>query len=374
MEYDVIIAGASFAGLAVAAQLRGKRVLVLDRKPIGTGQTSACGTLVSTLRALRLEASILQVHDRLVVHTPGHTFTYIMPEPFCTFDYTKLCHLLWEQADATFVQAPALGFEDNAVITPNGAYRGRIVVDASGWRAALGTSVRPDLVRRDRLNFGLETTLMYQDNGLHFWYDPRGLLPMGVTWVFPIGRLSRIGVGSYLGDTRLIRTLDRFLHTLDLERDGIHGGYFPYELRDPVVGDLFLVGDAAGQCLALTGEGIRPALFFGTHLGQLLRRALDGEISIAEARERYRQLVLARKRGYDTLTRLQRILPRMPLPLVQGLLALIHRPRVLERAMQRYIRAFALPISDISHRYHTTGSPHTAGWEPGNGAELPPPA
>jgi len=54
MRYDVVTAGASFAGLAVAAQLRGKRVLLLDRKPIGTGQTSACGTLVCTVRALGL--------------------------------------------------------------------------------------------------------------------------------------------------------------------------------------------------------------------------------------------------------------------------------------------------------------------------------
>jgi len=33
VTYNVIIAGASFAGLAVAAQLRGKRVLLLDFRP-----------------------------------------------------------------------------------------------------------------------------------------------------------------------------------------------------------------------------------------------------------------------------------------------------------------------------------------------------
>ncbi len=54
--YDVVIAGASFAGLAVASQLRGCRVLLVDRKPVGTGQTSACGT---TLRLMeRLPAAL----------------------------------------------------------------------------------------------------------------------------------------------------------------------------------------------------------------------------------------------------------------------------------------------------------------------------
>lgn len=357
MDYDVIIAGASFAGLAVAAQLRGKRVLVLDRKPIGTGQTSACGTLVSTLRALRLEESILQVHDRLIVHTPNRTFVYPVPEPFCTFDYTKLCHLLWAQGDADFVQAPAMGLEKNSVLTPKGDYAGRIIVDASGWRAALGASVQPNLVCRDRLNFGLETTLVYQDEGLHFWYDPNGLLPMGVTWSFPIGRFSRIGVGSYRGDTRLLRTLDRFVHSLGLERDGTHGGYFPYQLREPVVGDLFLVGDAAGQCLALTGEGIRPALFFGTHLGRLLRRALQGEISLREARHSYRRLVYSRKWGYDMLTHMQRILPRLPLSAVQGVLALVNRPPLLQRLVVRYIQAFAFEVEGASTHSFREPSP-----------------
>ncbi|NIW91899.1 MAG: hypothetical protein GWN20_03100 [Phycisphaerae bacterium] len=44
-DYDVIIAGASFAGLAVANQLSGHKVLLIDRKPNGAGQTSACGTI-----------------------------------------------------------------------------------------------------------------------------------------------------------------------------------------------------------------------------------------------------------------------------------------------------------------------------------------
>lgn len=342
MRYDVIIAGASFAGLAVAAQLRGKRVLILDRKPIGEGQTSACGTLVSTLRALGLEESILQVHDRLVVHTPGRTYVYPMPEPFCTFDYPKLCHLLWSQGKAEFVETPALGVDGQTVITPAGEFTGRFVVDASGWRAALGTSLNSNLVRRDRLNFGIETTPAYRDDGLHFWYDPKGLLPMGITWVFPIGKFSRIGVGSYLGNTRLMSTLNHFLGRLEVEKNGFHGGFFPYQLRDPLIGELFLVGDAAGQCLALTGEGIRPALFFGTRLGRLLRMALDGEITPEEARREYRQLVLRRKGGYDLLTRMQLLLPRAPLVAVQGAFALVALPPVLRRVLDRYIRAFAL--------------------------------
>ena len=50
--YDVVIVGGSFAGLAVAMQLRGYRVLLLDQHPIGARQMSACGTPLATARAL----------------------------------------------------------------------------------------------------------------------------------------------------------------------------------------------------------------------------------------------------------------------------------------------------------------------------------
>lgn len=342
--YDTIIVGASFAGLAVANQLRGHRVLLIDRKPIGTGQTSACGTLVCTLRALGLEDAILQVHDQLVIHTPGCTYVYPMAEPFCTFDYAVLCGLLREKGDADFVLAAALGLEDDQVRTSRSAFRGDVIVDASGWRAVLGSHLRPDLVRRDRLNFGLETTVAYQDDGLHFWYDGS----LGITWAFPIGEFSRIGIGSYRGDTRLGRGLDRFLANLDLRRDGLHGGYFPHALRDPLVGNLFLVGDAAGHCLGLTSEGIRPALFFGAHLGCLLRQVLEGEMGLEEARRAYRGLIAAHRPGYDLLCLAQGVLPRLSLPLVQGLLALINQLAVLRRVPALYVPAFRLEVSQLT--------------------------
>jgi glycine/D-amino acid oxidase-like deaminating enzyme len=42
-SWDVIIAGASFAGLAAAVELAGShRVLLIDRDQIGASQTSAC--------------------------------------------------------------------------------------------------------------------------------------------------------------------------------------------------------------------------------------------------------------------------------------------------------------------------------------------
>ena len=90
-RYDVIVCGASFAGLTVARQLAGSeaRVLVLDRYEIGERQTSACGIPTDWLRVMGLEASAKQEFGELVVHTPHGTSRYELPWTFSTFDYRR---------------------------------------------------------------------------------------------------------------------------------------------------------------------------------------------------------------------------------------------------------------------------------------------
>src|SRR6202171_2229508 len=70
--YDVLICGASFAGLAVARELAGSgaEVIVVDRYEIGERQTSACGIPTSWLTALGLEESLQQTFGELVIHSP----------------------------------------------------------------------------------------------------------------------------------------------------------------------------------------------------------------------------------------------------------------------------------------------------------------
>ena len=111
-DADVLICGASFAGLTVARELRatGARVLVLDRYEIGERQTSACAAPTEWLRNLGLEASIRQTFDSLLVHTPAvERARWPLPSRFSTFDYRQLCDLLFEQAgDAEFETAKVI--------------------------------------------------------------------------------------------------------------------------------------------------------------------------------------------------------------------------------------------------------------------------
>src|SRR3972149_5352335 len=119
-EYDAIIVGASFAGLAVARELRGE-VLLLDRHQVGSHQTSACGTPLWVPESLGVGESVLQVHRRVVVHAPSRTVT-VADTPYCTVDYEKFCRGLLNQSRARFLRAFVTGFVDGEVETTEGRF------------------------------------------------------------------------------------------------------------------------------------------------------------------------------------------------------------------------------------------------------------
>lgn len=256
MEYDAIIAGGSFAGLAVAVQLRGKRVLMIEPHAIGSAQTSACGTLLAVLEETRTMDSLLQFHDRLLLHLGQRTFAYPIPYSFCTFDYRVFCNRLLAQSGVEVLRASVLGHRGCDVITTRGTVSAEILIDATGWRAALATNSRQQAKQHGGKSFGLETTIPASEDGLHFYYEPRRLRPFTVGWLFPAGECSRAGLGSYLGQTRMAEALANFTHSeFGLSPGSRHGGYFPYRRRQPTTGHIFRIGDAAGQCIPLTGRG-----------------------------------------------------------------------------------------------------------------------
>ena len=299
-EYDAIIVGASFAGLAVARRLTGD-VLLLDRHEVGTVQTSACGTPLWVPRALGVESSVLQVHDRLDLRTPSRTITYDLREiPFCTFDYRAFTQGLLAQSRVVFLRAAVTGIEDGAVTTASGRFTAPVVVDASGWRGVLVHERDRPPTERGGYSFGLETPTSLEDDKLTLILDRR-VMRRGLGWIFPVGRGSLVGLGSYVGASKLGPPLRSFLCALGAPTASYHGTFFPSRMLRPTVGRIFAVGDAAGQCLPLTAEGIRPALYFGDRCGELLRTVLEGRLTLDAALAEYTRIVNRYRRAYAVL-------------------------------------------------------------------------
>ena len=334
MKYEVIIVGASFAGLAVASKIKNGRRLLIDSKPIGSGLKSACGTVLDTVLKLGLGDCVLQVHKEMILHTsnPSLDFSYHLESPFCVIDGKKFCQKLFEKEKTDFLLANVLSFDGTSLRTDRGVFQPDILVDASGPNSVLTEN------KNQYLSFGLETIVDLKEQGLHFYYFPK-IFPKGVFWLFPQGKTSRIGIASYLGKTNLLPYLDEFLKRFGLKRGNIHGGYFPHRLRKPIYQKIFLVGDAAGQCLPLTGEGIRPAIFFGQKLGEIVNLILEGKITLEEGLNLYSDFVFKdrRKLKYELLYQSQRFFINIPQFLLNFFARLVSKKPVTNFVLKKYL-------------------------------------
>ena len=68
------------------------------------------------------------------------------------------------------------------------------------------------------------------------------------------------------------------------------GNWFPHRLRAATDGEVLYVGDSAGHCFPLSGEGIRTAFYFGIAAGRELRAVLAGDKTRERALADYARL------------------------------------------------------------------------------------
>ncbi|HEX6117693.1 MAG TPA: NAD(P)/FAD-dependent oxidoreductase [Solirubrobacterales bacterium] len=325
-DFDVLVCGASFAGLSVARELAGldARVLVVDRYEIGERQTSACAAPTEWIEALGLAGSMRQTFGELVVHTPHTTQRMRLPWTFSTFDYPELCRLLWDQADAEFETAkvegasgipaaPGREAEEAAGIvvhTDRGDLSAPLVVDALGWRRVLapdGGYQPPDAP----LSRGLEVHPGGGGEELEIWID-RGYVPAGYGWSFPARDEVRVGVGSFDPRHHVKEPTVRLAEDLDRDAVRYQGNWIPHKLRDATGDSIFFVGDSAGHCLPLTAEGIRTAWYFGIALGRELRAVVAGGKPRADALRDYAAFSASHRWKFEWMLRTQRAVPRVP--------------------------------------------------------------
>lgn len=327
-DCDVLVCGASFAGLAVARELAGSgmRVLILDRYELGERQTSACAMPTLWLEAMDLMGSLRQTFDELVVHTPSRTSRWRLPWSFSTFDYREICALLFEQADAAeteFETATVTGREGFTVHTDRGSLTAPLVVDALGWRRVLSNAIAIQPPKA-RLSRGLEVHPAGTGEELEVWIDPR-YLRAGYAWCFPARGEMRIGAGSFWPSHHVKEPTVKLADELGLPPEGYQGNWIPHQLRPAVEDGVFFAGDSAGHCLPFTAEGIRTALYFGLACARELRAVHASHITREQALTRYGAFSARHARKYAWLLRVQRAIGQLtPTPI----------PRLLSQSME----------------------------------------
>ncbi len=338
-DCDVLVCGASFAGLAVAGELAasGANVLIVDRYEIGERQTSACGIPTQWLAAMDLLGSERQRFDELVVHTPWRTARWPLPWSFSTFDYREMCALLWERAgEAEFETATVTGRRGSTVTTDRGELRAPLIVDALGWRRVLSnaTPIQPPNARLSR---GLEVHPPGTGRDMELWIDPN-YVRAGYSWSFPARDELRVGVGSFWPAHHVKEPTVRLAGELGLPALGYQGNWIPHQLRRATEDGVFFAGDSAGHCLPLTAEGIRTALYFGIACGRELRAVVTGTRSREQALRGYGAFSDSHERKFRWLLGVQRAIGQItPSRAVTHIVRAFESRRLTQWAFDHYL-------------------------------------
>jgi flavin-dependent dehydrogenase len=351
---DVVVCGASFAGLTVARELAetGADVLVLDRDEIGAHPTSACAAPMPWLEALGLQSSVRQELRFMCFATPHGAFRLRLPWSWGAFDYSELCGLLWAQSSARFERALVKSRIDGGVRTDRGDVRSPLVVDALGWRRVLGS--KPYAGIGGPLSRALEVHPSGSGDALDVVID-RALLRRGYCWRVPAADEVRVGAASY--DPRVAVKQP----TADIaERFGVdtvrhQGNLIPHRLRPAAENGCFFVGDSAGHCLALSAEGIRGAFYFGIACGRELRRVLAGEATVDEALAAYAAFSAGHRSGFGVTYALQRVLPELPPRALTVLIRALSRQRLVDAIFNWYLGL--LPLTPAAGGNYLSVSP-----------------
>ena len=308
---------------------------MIDRYEIGERATSACAAPTQWLHAMGTHRAIRQELPCMAFHTPHGSARYRLPWSWSSFDYRELCRELWEQTDARFEIAKVAHRDGDTVHTDRGELTAPLIVDALGWRRVLGPgdNVQPPDALISR---GLEVHPHGGGVDLDCWID-RSVVRYGYAWSVPAAGEQRVGVGSYEPRHHVKEPTKEMARRLETDAVRYQGNWFPHELRPAAEDGVFFVGDSAGHCIPLSGEGIRTAFHFGRAAGREIRAVLAGDQRREAALTAYGDFSAAHAPFFRTALRLQRLVPALPPRALTALLKVVGREKPCTRAFTWYL-------------------------------------
>ena len=225
---DVLICGASFAGLAVARELAGSGadVLIVDRYEVGERQTSACAAPTPWLEAMGVAGAIRQEIPHMAFHTPHGTRATGCPG-----------------AGRRSTTAAVPSSCSPSATRGSRSRRSRAATSAATWSPTAACSRRPRSSTpwaggacwptdgyqppEAPLSRGLE---VHPDGGgtdLDVWVD-RSLVRRGYCWSVPAEGEQRVGSGSYDPHQHVKEPTVELAGRLGVDAVRYQGNWFPH--------------------------------------------------------------------------------------------------------------------------------------------------
>ncbi len=153
----------------------------------------------------------------------------------------------------------------------------------------------------------------------------------------PAGAEARIGVGSYDPHQHVRAPTDALAARVDAPAVRYQGNWFPHRLRAATDGEVLYVGDSAGHCFPLSGEGIRTAFYFGIAAGRELRAVIGATKTRERALADYAAFHDAHAPAFRRALRLQRLVPALPPRMLTLALRALSAQPLVDRAFGWYL-------------------------------------
>ncbi|MDP9891434.1 flavin-dependent dehydrogenase [Variovorax boronicumulans] len=306
IKVDLLVVGASFAGLACAraAALAGLSVMVLEKKTSAGAKLHTTGIivkdavdsvpwlaevpreLVRRIEGVRLYAPNMRHVD---LHAPGYWFWATDAPALVDWmvDSARACGVD-VRLGTLFEQALWMNDRWEVPVTHGPCITATYLVGADGPHSRVAKAL--GLSRNTRFLYGVEHE--YQGarmapDLLHCFID-RQLAPGYIGWALDGVGVSQIGLARRLGhnDANALR-LAPFLKKIesvvspgDAPPVAVRAGMIPCGGVLPVVARerALLVGDAAGMVSPVTAGGIHTALQHGERAGEAVARFVRGEV------------------------------------------------------------------------------------------------
>ncbi len=295
MNYDVIIIGAGPSGMASAHTLLNSHIscLVIDKQIFPRNKLCAGGITQKSMDILKTLKLGREFEGRCTVVTDEYSLyveykhitnikssnTYLVNR----FEFDDYLVDTYKQKGGNILEGVKVCNIDtnnkSILLSNNETIRYKYIIGADGCVGSTKSLVDKDFkVNGFCLQVDIDRKNIEYPDKISLYY---GIIPYGYGWIFPKKDSLSIGFGApYKRGIDFIGEFEKFLKKIGARynKADFKGAFIPFGsyIKEPINKnkDILLVGDAAGFCDPITGEGIYFSLFSGIKAGECLIKAI----------------------------------------------------------------------------------------------------